>query len=122
MSDFSTHQAAGTAELSTCIQQCQDCQRACLETAAHCLGLGGRHAEPEHIRVLLACAEICRTSAAFMMLGSDLHAETCGVCATVCERCAESCAEPPSDSMMQQCAEACRACVQSCRSMAHSST
>jgi hypothetical protein len=104
-----------------CIQECQDCQRICLETAATCLELGGKHAEAEHMQLLLACAEICRTSAAFMMLGSDLHGETCGVCATVCDRCAESCDQLGEDESMRACAEACRRCARSCREMARAS-
>ena len=60
-----------------CIQNCQDCHRACLQTLAYCLRQGGRHAEGDHLRLLMDCADICLTSAAFMIRGSDLHAHTC---------------------------------------------
>jgi len=101
-----------------CIDNCQTCHSICLETAVHCLGMGGEHAAADHIRLLWDCAEICQTSANFMLRGSDLHAHTCGACAEVCERCAESCARMADDKQMQACAEACRRCAESCRMMA----
>jgi hypothetical protein len=80
--------------------------------------MGGEHAEPEHIRLLIDCADICQTSANFMLRQSHAHGKVCGVCAEVCEQCAESCARFDDDSVMQQCAEVCRTCAASCREMA----
>ncbi len=106
-------------EMRQCIQHCSDCHNVCLETAVHCLELGGTHAEARHITLLLNCAEICATSADFMLTGSGLHGRTCAVCAEVCERCAESCERvDPNDETMRRCAETCRQCAQSCRQMA----
>src|SRR3954451_13388253 len=78
-------------ELQACIANCRECHDACLHLVPHCLGRGGRHAEPGHITLLLDCAQICDTSADFMVRGSDLHGATCGACAEVCERCADYC-------------------------------
>ncbi len=90
-----------------------------METVTHCLQMGGKHAEAAHIRLLLDCAEICATSANFMLRGSELHARTCAVCAEICERCAEDCERiGPDDEMMQRCAEMCHRCADSCRRMA----
>ena len=105
-------------KMQECIQECQTCSQVCLENVAHCLEKGGRHAEPGHIRLLLDCAEICQTSANFMIRGSELHGRTCGVCAAVCEACAQSCESFTDDAEMQRCAEECRRCAQSCREMA----
>jgi hypothetical protein len=105
-------------EIQQCIQNCTDCHHICLETVLYCLRQGGKHAEPDHIRLLLDCAEICQTSANFMIRGSDLHARTCGVCAEVCERCAEDCERMGDDAQMKACAEICRRCADSCRRMA----
>jgi hypothetical protein len=80
--------------------------------------MGGDHAETSHIRLLLDCAEICQTSANFMLRMSNFHNQTCGVCAEVCEHCARDCERFEDDEMMQQCAEACRSCARSCREMA----
>lgn len=104
-------------QMQECIDRCQGCQEVCLESIGHCLDLGGTHAAPEHIRLLMACAEICDTSARFMLLGSPHHARTCEVCAEVCEACAEDC-ERFDDDTMRRCADACRRCAESCRQMA----
>lgn len=101
-----------------CIQECQGCHEVCLETVAHCLEMGGEHADPEHIGLLLDCAEVCQTSANFMLRGSALHPYTCEVCAEICEACADSCEQFSDDAMMQHCAEVCRRCAASCREMA----
>lgn len=105
-------------EMLQCIQNCSDCHRICLETVTYCLQQGGHYAEATHIRTLLDCAEICQTSANFMIRGSEFHPQTCGVCAEVCERCAESCAQMGNDTQMQACADMCRRCAASCRQMA----
>jgi hypothetical protein len=105
-------------DVEQCIQNCKDCHDMCVETIAHCLEIGGKHAEPAHIRLMLDCAEICQTSANFMLRGSDLHRYTCGVCAEVCERCAQDCERFEDDDYMQECAKVCRSCAESCRQMA----
>jgi len=105
-------------KMKECIQECQSCHDICIETAMHCLEMGGEHAQPDHIRLLLDCAEICQTSANFMLRGSDLHFYTCGVCAEICEHCAVSCEQFSNNTIMQQCAQTCRSCYQSCMEMA----
>jgi hypothetical protein len=106
-------------DMLACIEVCNDCRRACMETAMYCLQQGGRHAEPNHIRLMLDCAEICQTSANFMQRGSDLHVHTCAVCATVCQRCFEDCNQMSDDLRMAACAEMCRRCAESCNNMSH---
>ena len=104
--------------MQECIQNCLDCHRICLETVQQCLQMGGKHAEANHIRMLLDCAQICITSADFMSRGSEFHGLTCGVCAEICQRCADECERIGGD-FMQRCAEICRRCAESCRQMAH---
>jgi hypothetical protein len=108
-------------QMQTCIDDCLDCHSICLETVNHCLQMGGKHAGPRHIRLLLDCAEVCQTSANFMLRNSDLHRQVCGVCADVCIACAESCEQFRDDAQMMACAEVCRRCAESCREMAHGS-
>lgn len=106
------------AEMQSCIEQCLECHRICVETAAHCLAIGGKHAASEHITALLDCADICRTSADFMLRGSHHHGATCGVCAAVCDACARSCEQMEErDDLMRRCADECRRCAESCREM-----
>jgi hypothetical protein len=107
-----------TSEMRECIQYCYDCSAICQETITHCLKMGGEHAEVSHIRTMMDCAEICQTSANYLLRGSDLHPRTCAVCAEACERCAQSCEQFPEDEMMQQCAQICRTTAESCREMA----
>jgi hypothetical protein len=105
-------------ELEECIQNCSTCHNVCLQTLTYCLGMGGKHAEASHIRLMLDCEEICQTSANFMLRGSDFHSRTCGVCAEVCERCAQDCDRFGDDAQMKLCADTCRRCAESCRRMA----
>ena len=104
------------SEMKQCIDNCLDCYRTCRETAMyHCLEAGGDHVEPRHFRLMINCADICATSADFMLSNSDLHARICAACAEGCEACAKSCEEIGD---MDECVRACRACAESCRRMA----
>jgi hypothetical protein len=113
--------------MHSCIQNCLDCHSICLNTVTYCLQKGGNHVEQSHIRLLLDCAEICQTSANFMLRTSQLHPRTCEVCAEVCERCAENyvrVAAPKElrmgdDAQMKACADMCRRCAESCRQMSN---
>jgi len=111
------HQSKASEGLQQCIDACTECGQVCTETVAYCLEQGGEHASRDHVRLLLDCAEICQTSANYMSRRSDLHAETCAVCADVCERCASQC-ESFDDEQMRHCAEVCQRCAESCRQMA----
>jgi hypothetical protein len=133
--------AQNSAMMQQCIENCTMCHNVCLETLNYSLWLGGRYNESVHLRLLMDCAEICQTSANFMLRGSDLHRKTCGVCAEVCEDCARDCERyavpgegggaPMSrhsgksgvskdnvDDQMKYCAEICKQCAKSCREMA----
>lgn len=106
-------------EMQKCVQLCQDCHALCIQTVEHCLNLGGRHAAPNHIRVLQDCAEMCETTAHFLLRRSSLHERMCGLCAGVCRQCAENCMQVAGDDqMLKQCAEMCRRCAGSCERMA----
>jgi hypothetical protein len=113
-----TQPAHASPEMEQCIDNCTECHRVCVETIAHCLQMGGKHAEASHIRLLEDCAQICQTSADYMSRGSDLHGRTCAVCAEVCRRCAEDCERMGDDAQMRRCAEVCRRCAESCQHMA----
>lgn len=102
--------------MRSCIEECLRCYQMCLaEASQHCLEAGGKHVEPGHFRLMLACAEACRTSAHMMLLGVAEHKQSCAACAAFCEACAASCEQVGG---MQECVEVCRACAESCRRMA----
>lgn len=64
---------------------------------------------------MMACAEICQTSANMMLIGTHHHKHTCRECAEICEECAANC---DAVGGMEACAEQCRKCAASCRAMA----
>jgi hypothetical protein len=103
-------------EMQAYIDTCLKCYSTCLGMAmSHCLEMGGKHVEPGHFRLMMACAEICRTSAHFMLIGTPHHRHTCRECAEICTQCAADC-ERVGD--MEECVAACRACAESCSRMA----
>ncbi len=103
-------------EMQKRIDECLRCYSVCLGMAMnHCLETGGEHVAPAHFRLMMACAEICRTAAHFMLIGSKHHKHTCAECAEICEECARDCERLDG---MEDCAEACRRCAESCRKMA----
>jgi hypothetical protein len=105
--------------MDECIRNCTECHRVCLETVDHCLKLGGDHAGVDHIGLLLDCAELCQTSANFMIRDSVMHRRVCGVCADLCDRCAADCERMGADdAQLKASAEVCRRCAESCRQMA----
>ena len=78
-------------EMRRCIDNCLSCHAVCEATLSYCLAHDGAHADRNGVLLLLDCAEICRTSAGFLLRGSGLHAETCRACARVCGACADWC-------------------------------
>jgi hypothetical protein len=108
-------QGHGQEDLRRCIDACTTCHRACMAALQDVLNIAEGEAR-DHARLLMDCAQICSTSADFMLRGSPLHHQTCGACAAVCRACEKACeAMGPS---MKACAEACRVCAESCESMA----
>lgn len=101
--------------MKDCVEACQRCHQMCLQMAmTHCLEQGGKHVEPAHYRLMINCAEICQTSANFMLSQSPCYASVCRVCAEICKACADSC-EQIGD--MDDCVRACRECAQRCETM-----
>jgi hypothetical protein len=115
------HATAPHSTLERCIQECLSCYTSCAQTVNHCLELGGEHAARDHIATLLACAEICRTSAHVMLLGSQFHRDTCRACSNICRACEADCRSMAhDDEAMARCADVCRSCAESCARMAES--
>lgn len=103
-------------DLTACIEVCSECHDICEQMIyQHCLKLGGKHVEPEHLKLMADCAQICQTSADFMLRGSPRHQMTCGICAEICTACADDCERIGE---MEECVEVCRRCAESCREMA----
>lgn len=104
------------SETKACIEACLRCYSTCLGTAMnHCLVTGGDLIEPKHFRLVMACAEICRTSAHFMLINTDHHRHICRECAEICSECADDCQRLGG---MDECVQECRRCADACRQMA----
>ena len=94
-------------QMRDCINDCLNCHNVCMDRAMGTLAAG----KPEHVKVLLDCAEICLATAHSMMRSSQLHGYFCNACQAVCTHCAGIC-----DTMGDRdCANACRTCATSCQ-------
>lgn len=105
------------SEMRDCVDSCLSCASVCTELIRHCLQMGGKHAEVSHVTIMIDCAEICQTSANFLLRKSDAHVETCGTCAAICRACEESCRQIGGVAMTS-CADECARCAESCERMA----
>ncbi|MEW5853510.1 MAG: four-helix bundle copper-binding protein [Myxococcota bacterium] len=114
-----TEQHQISTDMQRCIDACVNAHAVCVAAVEYCLKVGGKHANPEHIRMLLDTAEMCETAAHFMLRGSPLHTRTCGLTSEVAEECANSVESLDSgDPQLRAVADAIRECVVSCREMA----
>jgi hypothetical protein len=104
--------------MQECIEECLNCHAVCTMTLQHCIATGGEHTEVNLIGILLDCAEICQTSANFMLRGSPYHVVTCAACAELCRACEEACRAVNADEQLAHCGEVCGACAESCDRMA----
>lgn len=112
-----THTTHTPEAMAECIENCKDCHDICLRTATWSLQ---QRQDVEAVSTLLDCAQICATSADFMVRGSPLHGLTCYICAVICEECARECERYSQHAEMVSCAEMCRTCARSCYDMAAS--
>jgi hypothetical protein len=103
---------ADSAEVIRCIDDCERCHRVCLRTAmTYCLEQGGEHVEPPYFRLMLACAQMCSTTADALLSAFASYEQMCALCANICRTCAASC-ERIGD--MEECVEICRRCAERC--------
>jgi hypothetical protein len=109
--------ASMDAEMELAIEACSQCHRVCLETMRVALTMGGKYAAAEFVELLNDCAQICQTSADFMIRGSGYHRIICGACAEICRACEQSCRRLGGEEM-NACAEVCARCAESCTRMA----
>ena len=98
-----------------CLRNCTECHNVCLQTVVSSDVVGKIGVEDQ--KLLLNCAELCRTCADFLNTGSAHHRVVCGACAELCAACAQMC-ERSGIGVMRQCAQVCRRCEDSCRRMA----
>lgn len=107
-------------EMKECIQNCLDCSRFCLETAAYC-----RHENEKTPAALLApiledCAEICAMNAGLLARDSDFYMLVGLLCANVCSVCADACElHAVNDPKIDRCVKICRLTAESCAAIVY---
>jgi hypothetical protein len=98
------------------IEALQHCHTTCLSMAmVHCLEMGGEHARPQHLRLMLDCAGFCAFTADALGRKSQFHNRFAALCAQVCETCEKDCAALGG---MEDCVQACRDCARRCTEVA----
>ena len=98
-----------------CLRSCTECHNVCLRTAVDEDVVGKIMAGD--LKLLLNCAEFCRTSADFLNVESLYRRDVCRVCSEICDNCAMMCEQSGLEAMLN-CAATCRTCAESCRRMA----
>ena len=105
-----------STELQDCLDKLAQCHRTCLSMAlTHCLEMGGEHARPQHLRLMLDCASFCALTEDAILRKSQFHASILKLCADICETCAEACR---ALGQMDACVTACEVCTTACRTSA----
>lgn len=93
---------------------CQDCHLICREALAlHGDEAGGSQLSPRHIKRVMACIEICQTTANLLVIRAPMSDQLCELCAHLCEQCATSCRAIDLD-IMKRCVAACQRCARAC--------
>jgi hypothetical protein len=94
----------------------QHCHATCSSMAmTHCLEMGGEHARPQHLRLMLDCAGLCALTADALGRKSQFHNRLAQLCAEVCETCEQDCNRLGD---MEPCVQACRDCARLCHEIA----
>ncbi len=99
-----------SSQMQDCIQDCLNSHATCVDTAMSAIQQGK---SPDHIRLLLDCAEISLTTAHFMIRNSPLQGYVGSACSEVNGQCAEKCLQEG----MVDCGNACRAAANSTQQM-----
>jgi hypothetical protein len=118
MPEIDIHDQQTHDQLQECAEECLTCHAVCTITLQHCIASGGKLADVHLVGILLDCAELCHTSANFMLRGSPYHLLTCAACAELCRACEEACRDVPGDEQLEHCADVCATCATSCEQMA----
>jgi hypothetical protein len=117
-SDYVTTEHGLGKQIEECVAKCLDCRSLCMKVVDHCWRLRKIKRECPDIRPLLNCAEMCATTARFMLRGSEFCRELCVLCAQVCQCCADQFRGVHDETEIEACAAACRQCAECCERIA----
>jgi hypothetical protein len=76
-------------DMQSSVEACRRCHAICRGSTASTKV--SAKVEPRHLRLRMAVAEICRTSAVVMLAGTPQHRDACAECAEIWDDCAEEC-------------------------------
>ena len=105
--------------MDECIQNCLNCYQICEQTLVSSFS-SLKKSDSSHLKLLKSCSDICNLSARFMIMETTFHVDTCGLCAKICQECADKC-EEAGDPSMKECIDICRKCAESCSQMSQMS-
>ena len=105
--------------LKDCIDACLNCATECSQCMSACIREKSGKDMSKCILLDRECAAICMTAAEIISIEGEHMHEICGVCAKICDSCAEECERHSRHhDHCARCAEACRNCAEECRKMA----
>jgi hypothetical protein len=105
-----------SSQTRECMQALSHCHTQCLSMAmTHCIEIGGDHARPQHLRLMMDCAAMCALTGDLLAHKSQFHNRVAALCAEICEVCAEDCEKL---GQMEDCVAACRRTATLCNAVA----
>jgi len=106
-------------EVRSCVEATSACYTACTETLTYSLDVGADLSEPQHLRLLIDCCEVCQTAQNILLRASELSMMLAAVCVEACEKVADHCRQlDASDEQLAACAEVCDHTADCCRQLA----
>jgi len=119
LSPMQSNQISQSDNREESLRKCLTAYRTSTACIQHCLKLGGEHADPDHILILMNTSEICRTFSQFLLSESHYSHELCGITSRICLACADSCDsfDRQENEMMLECSSACLAFAQTCKDL-----
>jgi hypothetical protein len=107
----------GYPAYQVCINACLHCAAVSNHCALSCTTEEDIKMMARCIQLDMECSVICYATASLMSLDSEKATAICGICADVCEACANECSLHDNEHC-RQCADACTACAAECKNIA----
>lgn len=98
--------------MSSCVDACQKCHRACLDAAQHLLEAQPGISGSELFAALSRCIGMTRIAAETVLADTVEHDEACQACAAACLACAGLCQAQPG---LGECVKICFECARCCQ-------
>lgn len=96
------------------VAECSMCHDVCEAAIAYVLQVRDDRVDPDLVRTLIDCSEVCKAGVDITSHGSRSFQQFAAAFSEVCERCAVECDCFPDDEPMRTCAEECRRCGRAC--------